>query len=151
MTIPRWAAVTFGFGTGFSLIWLWNNRRKRYSSKSSMDFVFEFGETEEAEAFFNRHPNFYPDFERLTALVNKCFARPVPKPYYGPEYIRFSLSESCREDFLEILFLAANDYGDGASNFSADSLNERWLSLIWSKNQLRQSGSLTLPRPPRDR
>jgi|SRR5579863_3291395 len=80
-----------------------------------MDFVFEFGETEEAEAFFNRHPNFYPAFEQLTALVNKCFARPVLEPYYGPEYIRFSLGEACREDFIEILFLAANGYGDGAS------------------------------------
>lgn len=31
-----------------------------------------------------------------------------------PDYIRFSLGESCREDFLEILFLAANGYGAAA-------------------------------------
>ena len=58
---------------------------------------FEFGETVESEAFFDRHPHFFSAFERLMVLVNKCFGRPLPKLYYGPEYILFSLGESCRE------------------------------------------------------
>ena len=91
---------------------------------------FEFGETAEAEAFFSRHPNFYLAFELLAALVNKCFARPLPEPYYGPEYIRFSLGESCREDFLEILFLAVNGYGGGAAKLLR-GLYERAVALAY--------------------
>jgi excisionase family DNA binding protein len=91
---------------------------------------FEFGETVEGEAFFDRHPNFYPAFERLTALVNKCFARPLPKPYYGPEYILFSLGEACRADFFEILFLAVNGHGCGASKLLR-GLYERAVTLAY--------------------
>jgi excisionase family DNA binding protein len=92
--------------------------------------LFEFGETAEAEAFFDRHKNFYPAFERLIALVNTCFARPLPKPDYGPEYILFGLGESCREDFLEILFLAVNGHGCGASKLLR-GLYERAVALAY--------------------
>jgi excisionase family DNA binding protein len=91
---------------------------------------FEFGETVEAEAFFDRHPNFYPAFERLIALVNKCFGRPLPKPDYGSEYVLFGLGESCREDFFEILFLAVNGHGFGASKLLR-GLYERALALAY--------------------
>jgi hypothetical protein len=33
--------------------------------------TFEWGETAETDAFFDRHPNFYPAFERLVTLSNK--------------------------------------------------------------------------------
>ena len=91
---------------------------------------FEFGETVEGEAFFDRHPNFYPAFEQLTALVNKCFARPLPEPYYGAEYILFSLGESCRADFFEMLFLAVNGHGQGASKLLR-GLYERAVALAY--------------------
>jgi excisionase family DNA binding protein len=91
---------------------------------------FEFGETVESEAFFDRHPHFLPAFERLMLLVNKCFGRPLPKPYYGPEYILFSLGESCREDFLEILFLSVNAHGCGASKLLR-GLYERAVALAY--------------------
>ena len=95
-----------------------------------MDFVFEFGETAEAHAFFIRQANFYPAFEQLSALVNKCFVRPFPQPYYGYDYIRFSLGESCREDFLELLFLAVNGYGQGAGKILR-GLYERAVALAY--------------------
>ena len=91
---------------------------------------FEFGETAESEAFFDRHPNFYPAFERLMALGNTCFGRPLPKPYYGPEYTLFGLGESCRADFLEILFLAVNAHGCGASKLLR-GLYERAVALAY--------------------
>jgi hypothetical protein len=93
-----------------------------------MDFTFEFGETTENGAFFERHPNFYPALEGLCALINRCFARPIPRPW--PEYVCFSLGESCREDFLEILFLAANGYGPGASKLLR-GLYERAVALAY--------------------
>jgi hypothetical protein len=77
--------------------------------------TFEWGETAETDAFFDRHPNFYPAFERLVTLSNKCFARPLPTPYYGPEYTLFSLGDACRQEYMEILFLAAHGYGTGTS------------------------------------
>jgi excisionase family DNA binding protein len=91
---------------------------------------FEFGETVESEAFFHRHPHFLSAFERLMVLVNKCFGRPLPKPSYGPEYILFSLGESCREDFLEILFLSVNAFGCGASKLLR-GLYERAVALAY--------------------
>jgi excisionase family DNA binding protein len=91
---------------------------------------FEFGETAESEAFFDRHPDFLSALKRLMVLVNKSFGRPLPKPYYGPEYILFSLGESCREDFLDILFLAVNAHGCGASKILR-GLYERAVALAY--------------------
>jgi len=125
----RAVAVAFGLILGGGLLWVWRVRKVR-RRRRSMDFTFEFGETEEVTAFFDRHPNFYPAFERLRALINRCFARPVPKPYYGPDHVRFGLGESCREDFLEICFLAANGYGVGASKLLR-GLYERAVALAY--------------------
>jgi Family of unknown function (DUF5677) len=77
--------------------------------------TFEWGETLETDAFFARHPRFHPAFERIVSLSNKCFARPLPTPYYGPEYTLFSLGDACRQEYVEILFLAAHGYGTAAS------------------------------------
>ncbi len=79
-----------------------------------MDVVFEFGQTTESEAFFDRNPKFYPAFERLGALINKCFGRPI-QAKNRTEDVCFSLGETCREDFIEILFLATNGYATGES------------------------------------
>jgi hypothetical protein len=92
-----------------------------------MNRTFEFGETTEAQAFFQRHPSFCPAFEQLCALINQCFARPIPKP---PGYIQFGLGESCREDFLEITFLAVSGYGTGASKLLR-GLYERAVALAY--------------------
>jgi len=91
---------------------------------------FEWGETQETDAFFDRHPGFYPAFERLIAVSNKSFARPLPTPYYGPDYTLFSLGQSCRQDYMEILFLASHGYGTGASKLLR-GLYERALALAY--------------------
>lgn len=93
-----------------------------------MDFTFEFGETAEATAFFNRHSHVEPALDRMQVVINKCFSRPVPTP--KSEYILFSLGESCREDFLEIMFLAVNGYGVGASKLLR-GLYERAVALAY--------------------
>lgn len=92
--------------------------------------TFEWGDTVESDAFFARHPNFYPAFERLRELSNKCFARPLPTPYYGAEYTLFSLGQSCRQDYIEILFLAVHGYGTGASKLLR-GLYERAVALAY--------------------
>jgi len=121
-----WRKLAIGLGLALGLLWLWRVGTRRRGE--SMDFTFEFGETTENGAFFERHPNFYPALEGLCALINRCFARPIPRPW--PEYVCFSLGESCREDFLEILFLAANGYGPGASKLLR-GLYERAVALAY--------------------
>lgn len=74
---------------------------------------FHFGSTPESDAFFDRNPKFYPAFERLMTAANKCFGRSY-HPKNRAEDVCFSLGETCREDFLEILFLAVHGYGYGA-------------------------------------
>ncbi|HZR28494.1 MAG TPA: DUF5677 domain-containing protein [Terriglobales bacterium] len=94
-----------------------------------MDFTFEFGQTAESEAFFDRNPKFYPAFERLTALINKCFGRSL-QPKNRTEDICFGLGESCRDDFTEILFLAVNGYATGALKLLR-GLYERAVALAY--------------------
>lgn len=75
---------------------------------------FEFGATREAEHFFNRNPKFYPAFEQLMNTLNKCFGREYQhsKPL---EDLVFGLGQTCRDDFLEVAFLAVNGHGIGAT------------------------------------
>jgi hypothetical protein len=75
---------------------------------------FEFGETAQSNAFLDRHPDFYAAFEHLMTLANTCFAR-ASTPQNRAEDVCFSLGHTCREDFLEVLFLGVNGYGPGAS------------------------------------
>jgi hypothetical protein len=75
---------------------------------------FEFGETQESNAFFGRNPNFMAVFERLIRLANTCFAR-QPKPKNRAEDVCFGWGHACRQDFLEVVFRAANGYGNGSS------------------------------------
>jgi hypothetical protein len=88
---------------------------------------FEFGETVASNAFWDRNPTFWPAFERLLALTNKCFGRPW-KPRNRVQDIGFNLGETCRQDFLEILFLAVNGHGLGAQKLLR-GLYERAVTL----------------------
>lgn len=76
--------------------------------------TFEFSETPQTEAFFARHPKFYPAFERLMDLANRCFARASGAKNHAQD-VCFSLGHTCRDDYMEILFLVSNGYGTGAS------------------------------------
>lgn len=75
---------------------------------------FEFGETDQANAFFGRNPKFLPAFERLMTLANKCFGREI-HPKSRAEDICFDLGQTCRADYMEVLFLAVNGFGIAAS------------------------------------
>lgn len=89
--------------------------------------MFEFGETEAAKAFWARNKAFWPSFQRLMTLTNKCFGREW-KPGNRMQDIVFNLGETCRQDFLEILFLAVNGHGVGAQKLLR-GLYERAVTL----------------------
>ena len=119
-----------GAALGFLFARKKTNARKEPADPPCEPGTFEWGETPETDAFFDRHRKFYPAFERLVQLSNKCFARRLPTPYYGPDYTLFSLGESCRQDYMEILFLAVHGYGTGASKLLR-GLYERAVALAY--------------------
>ncbi len=91
------------------------------------NITFEFGETEASNSFWQRNSKAFPAFMRLLDLTNKAFGRPY-KIRSRVEDICFHLGESCRTDFLEILFFAVNGYGIGAQKLLR-GLFERALAL----------------------
>jgi hypothetical protein len=129
-----WKSMAIGAAGGAALGFLLGRKkasaRRERAEPPGEPGGFEWGETPETDAFFDRHPNFYPAFERLVQLSNKCFARRLPTPYYGADYTLFSLGESCRQDYIEILFLAVHGYGTGASKLLR-GLYERAVALAY--------------------
>jgi hypothetical protein len=91
--------------------------------------IFEFGKTDQANAFFDRNPKFYPAFERLMALANRCYGRTIHAKSRA-EDVCFDLGHTCRADYLEILFLAVNGFGNGASKLLR-GLYERAVALAY--------------------
>lgn len=75
---------------------------------------FEFGQSDKAEAFFDRHPKFWEAFDRMMTVSNKCFGRRCDYTNQA-EALMFSLGQTCREDFLEIVFLAVHGFSTGAT------------------------------------
>lgn len=97
---------------------------------------FEFGETRESEAFFDRNPKFMAVFLSLMELANRYLGdRPVPKNQV--EDICFGLGHACREDFSEVIFLAVNGYGTGASKLTR-GLYERCVALAYMVQDRRK-------------
>lgn len=70
---------------------------------------FEFGQSDKAKAFFKEHPNFCDAFVKLMDASNQCFGRMC---HYNnrAEEIMFSLGQTCREDYLEIAFMAVHGF-----------------------------------------
>ncbi len=91
--------------------------------------TFEFGETEEANAFFDRNPSFVPFFEKLTATANKCFGRRATFKNHLEDVI-FSQGHTCRDDHSEVVFLAVNGYANGAGKILR-GLYERAVTLAY--------------------
>lgn len=117
-SLSRLTSITLGAAVGAFAVFIIGRRAPKPVPEAETPCppgTFEWGDTAETDAFFVRHPGFYPAFERIVALSNKCFARPLPQPYYGPEYTLFSLGDACRQEYMEILFLAAHGYGAAAS------------------------------------
>ena len=90
---------------------------------------FEFGDTQESQAFFDRNPKFMTTFLRLADLTNKYLGgRALPENQVGD--VCFGLAHACRQDFLEAVFLAVNGYGGGASKITR-GLYERSVTLAY--------------------
>jgi len=93
------------------------------------DFIFEIPDTVKSRAFAARNPQFPAALLKLIETANKCFGRdPRPKDYL--ERICFWLGHTCRQDFLEIVFLAVNGYGAGATKILR-SLYERAVTIAY--------------------
>ena len=117
--------VALGITVAALAAYIW--KRKVPRKVAGRNITFEFGETEASKAFWNRNPTSFPALMRLLALTNKTFGREW-KPKNRMQDIGFHLGETCRTDFLEILFLAVNGYGIGAQKLLR-GLFERALAL----------------------
>lgn len=95
-----------------------------------MAMTFEFGETTQSEAFLQRNPKLIPAFERLVTLTNECFVRISQSPVSPADGLCFNLGETCRQDYLEILFLAVNGYGVAAQKLLR-GLYERAVTMAY--------------------
>jgi len=91
--------------------------------------TFEFGETEESNAFFDRNPSFVVFFEKLMATANKCFGRRATFKNHLEDVI-FSQGHTCRDDYSEVVFLAVNGYANGAGKILR-GLYERAVTLAY--------------------
>ena len=90
---------------------------------------FEFVETLESAHFLKRNPEFADLFERVMALGNACFGRQI-RAKNRVEDLSFWLGHACRQDFVELIFLAINGYSSGAWKILR-GLYERAVALAW--------------------
>jgi len=88
---------------------------------------FEFGETVAAKAFWDRNPKAPTALTRLFDLANMCFSRSFHANDRAEDIV-FNLGQTCRDDFLEIVFLAVNGYG-AASQKLLRGLFERAVAI----------------------
>jgi hypothetical protein len=88
---------------------------------------FDGPNTAKSRAFVALNPKFPDALAKLFDTANKCFAR-NPRPKNKLEEICFWLGHTCRQDFLEIVFLAINGYGAGATKILR-SLYERAVAI----------------------
>lgn len=89
--------------------------------------LFEIPETAKSRSFLARNPKFPDALLKLFDVGNKCFGRD-PHPKDPLENICFWLGHTCRYDFLEVVFLAINGYGAGATKILR-SLYERAVTI----------------------
>jgi Family of unknown function (DUF5677) len=77
------------------------------------EILYEFGDTRESRAFWERNAKFESHFDGLIKLTNKCFGRQY-HPANRAEEVVFDLGQACRNDFGEVVFLAVHGHGNGA-------------------------------------
>jgi hypothetical protein len=90
---------------------------------------FETGQSKNSDAFYERYPNFEPVFDKLMVLGNNCFGREV-KAKNWMERICFDLGHTCRDDFLEVFFMAIHGHGSAALKLLR-GLYERAVTLAY--------------------
>jgi hypothetical protein len=91
--------------------------------------TLEFGDTEAYRAFHARYPNFEGAFDRLVVLTNKCFSRPLENRTALRD-VCFSIGETCRDEFADIIFLGVNGHGTAAMKLIR-GLYERAVTLAY--------------------
>lgn len=90
---------------------------------------FEFGHTTQSDQFFRDHARYLPVFEHLPNISNTVFGRSYA-PKSRVEDIGFNLGHTCREDYLEIVFLSVHGHLNAATKLLR-TLYERALSLAY--------------------
>lgn len=91
--------------------------------------TFEFGDTDESKAFFDRNPSFLACFEKLMITANQCFGRRVQFKNHLEDVV-FSQGHTCRDDYSEVVFLAVNGYANAAAKIFR-GLYERVVTLAY--------------------
>lgn len=92
-------------------------------------FIFEIPDTLQSRTFAARNPQFIAAIPKIFETANKCFGRD-PRSKNSLERVCFWLGHTCRQDFLEIVFLAVNGYGAGATKILR-SLYERAVTIAY--------------------
>jgi len=104
-------------------------RRQARMTNPTSQPIFEIPDTQKSRAFAARNPHFPAALLKLFELANKCFGRD-PRSKNQLENICFWLGHTCRQDFLEVVFLAVNGYGAGATKILR-SLYERAVTIAY--------------------
>jgi hypothetical protein len=89
--------------------------------------IYEIPDTAKSRAFVARNPQFPNALLKLFDTANRCFGRD-PHSKNHLENICFWLGHTCRQDFLEVVFLAISGYGAGATKILR-SLYERAVTV----------------------
>jgi hypothetical protein len=120
------------------------SRKHRWKAEGCEDkqMDFEFGDTEKSRAFLSRSPQFPAALEKVMIAANKCLARAEPPSEKLVEHICFWLGHTCRHDFIEILFIAINGYGGGATKLLR-SLYERAVTIDYIIQNPEKVGRFT--------
>ncbi len=79
----------------------------------SEDYSFEFGRPDERTQFAKDHRRFLECIPNLREAAKVSFTRKFPILTNG-DYIILALSKLCLDNFMEIMLLCSNRFGDGA-------------------------------------
>ncbi len=105
----------------------WRGSHRSQMKNQPSQPIFEIPDTEKSRAFLKSNPRFPDSLLKLFETANKCFGRdPHPKSHL--ERVCFWLGHTCRQDFMEIAFLAINGYGAGSTKILR-SLYERAVTI----------------------
>jgi hypothetical protein len=112
------------------------NQRQGVEMDETSQPLFEIPDTTKVRAFVTRNPQFPDVLLKLNDTANKCFGRD-PRPKNHLENLCFWLGHTCRQDFLEVVFLAINGYGAGATKILRSLYERQSRSSTSSRTQTR--------------
>jgi len=88
---------------------------------------FDFGRSAQSDRFFETHPNYLPFFTQLVTISNLIFDR-VHVPASRLQDVGFDLGRTCREDYLDVVFLSVHGRVNAATKLLR-GLYERALAI----------------------